>query len=167
MAVCGWKFSGVALVHSQECQMLRTSCKEKPNQWSEHFTSLLKFLSSIFNEALNEVFRPTQPRTAGNKTAQALLTVLWILQRRAAGTCGTSGQRAPPGLTKAWLFADIKDKQMIPQEFKHAEIQLYKKSRAQALENGAFIHFLQGKRNFCLCWNNGQQTEGLAWLRSS
>lgn len=55
MAVCGWKFSGVASVHSQECQMLRTSCKEKPNQWSEHFTSLLKFLSSIFNEALNEV----------------------------------------------------------------------------------------------------------------
>lgn len=43
------------------------------------------------------------------------------------GTCGASGQRAPPGLTKARLCAGIKDKQMIPQEFKHAEIQLYNK----------------------------------------
>lgn len=32
---------------------------------------------------------------------------------------------------------------MIPQEFKHAEIQLYKKSRVHALKNGILIHFLQ------------------------
>lgn len=39
---------------------------------------------------------------------------------------------------------------MIPQEFKHADIQLYKKNRAHALENGVFIHFLQEKETSAL-----------------
>lgn len=47
---------------------------------------------------------------------------------------------------------------MIPQKFKDAEIQLYKKNRAHALETGVIILLLAGKRNFYLCWNNGQQT---------
>lgn len=58
-------------VHNQDGQMLSTSYKEKPDQWHEHFASLLKFLS-IFIETLNEVFHPPQPRPAGSKTAQAL-----------------------------------------------------------------------------------------------
>ena len=54
--VCGCKFSGVALVRSQDGQTLRASYKEIPNRCHRPLiTSLLKRPSGISDEALNEV----------------------------------------------------------------------------------------------------------------
>lgn len=74
--VWGCKSGGVASVHSQDGQTLRARDKEIPNQWHEHFTSLLKCPSGMSDEALNEVLQPAHPRAAGSKITQNLVCVL-------------------------------------------------------------------------------------------
>lgn len=147
MKVFGCKSSGVTSVHSQDGQVLSTSYKEKPDQWREHFASLLKFLSSIFIKTLNEVFQPTQPRPAGSKTAQVLylqecpvhipeksskeLVLLLVREHHLAWQRHGCLQASR---TSRWLL-------------RRSAMQgvNYKKSRAHALGNGVFVCFLQEK----------------------
>lgn len=54
----------------------------------------------------------------------------------------------------AQLFTAIEDKMMIPQKFKGAEIELYERLKLMLCN----LSVLERKRNFCICWNNGEQT---------
>lgn len=56
---------------------------------------------------------------------------------------------------------------MIPQKFKDAEIQLYKKNRAHALETGVIIQFLQEKEISTFAGIMVSRPRGLVWLRNS
>lgn len=56
---------------------------------------------------------------------------------------------------------------MIPQKVKGAEIQLYKKNRAHALETGVIAHFLQEKESSTFAGIMVSRPGGLVWLRNS